>query len=83
MKKYTKKFFKGGVGEEPSFDNIEYNAKEAKKNIGLPKKLWMELSEKFAESKLKEELENVNTCFMAGVVIGWVERGNLKLKNKK
>lgn len=81
MNKYTKKFFKGGTGKESSFDNIEYNAKRAKKNIGLPKKLWMELSEKFAESKLKEELVDFNTCFMAGVVVGWVERDNLK--NKK
>ena len=75
MKLFTKKFLKRIPKEDASFGNISHNAKEAEKRIGIPQKLYKELSMEFPQSNLKKGC-GINTIFMAGVVVGFVEKNN-------
>lgn len=86
MKKWTKEFLKKEVVVKDKIKNLdifdakEYNAEVAYKKLGIPKKLWFELSEKSWDDLLisinKKAITNesaITTAFMAGVVVGWKE----------
>jgi len=81
MKKFTKKFINQKLKIEMSIENIKYNAKKANKKLGIPEKLYLELSKEFPHSKLRQTLDKTNspTTFMAGFIIGWAEK-NYKTK---
>lgn len=81
MKEYSKKFLNKSWESDGS-DGTMSNAKKAEKRLGLPKELWLELSKHwqvladiFSNKDLRDE-HKINSAFMAGVVIGWVEKNN-------
>jgi len=76
MKKWTKKFLNRKSTNNHCIGGIFENAKEAKKWIGLPEELWLELSEKNTLLEtMKGKLANVKiSSFMAGVAVGWAEK---------
>ena len=83
MKKYTKKFLNKVVKGKTSWDKTVKNSEGAKRELGIPKKLYIELSENIAEKNLFRsiiELEDFeSTLFIAGFVIGWAEKNkNIK-----
>jgi len=78
MKKFTKKLLKSGTPKcDLSIDHIFSNSEKANKKLGIPKKLYLELSDKFPRSKLKKDCDNSdskNNYFIAGFIIGWAEK---------
>ena len=76
MKKFTKKILNKKVTGESSYENIKDNAKKASKKLGIPEKLWMELSDEFPQSPIQKTCQNEATVFMLGFAIGWAELNN-------
>jgi len=77
MKKWTTKFLNQEIKDCPK-QALMSNAKNAERLIGLPVKLWLELSE---PNKLLNQLKkckniNIETYFIAGVAVGWAEKNN-------
>ena len=84
MKKLTQKFLKNGlIKSELTFENINWNAKRLSKKLRIPKELYLELSEKFPQSKLRQDCDKANspTTFMAGFVVGWIEKSGSRNNN--
>ena len=86
MKQKTKQFFEKEVKNTGITEkNIKYNAKKAFEKHGIPKDLWLELSEEFLRSKLFRRIKDTkSTIFMAGFVVGWIEKSkkSAKMNNK-
>lgn len=81
MKKYSKKFLNKKLLK--SADGFERNQERALKVLGIPKKLWEELSKHhtllFSISKGRVELPiKINTAFLAGFIVGWAEKSSEK-----
>jgi len=85
MKKPTEKFLNEDLSSSKSIDeDTIINAEGAYKKFKVPKKLWYELSKHhkllFSISQNKENINiKINTAFMAGFVVGWIEN-NKKIK---
>lgn len=80
MKNWTKQFLDKKTTGTISIVKRNENAIKAQKKIGIPKELWLDLSEynstllsSIAKLKTGEEIE---TLFMAGVAVGWAEKNN-------
>jgi hypothetical protein len=84
MKNWTKKF----LGKRAMFPCVNHkeNGERLNKQTRFPEKLWSELSTEIKESELIESVydlcrehpayiqEIINSTFMAGVAVGWVEK---------
>jgi hypothetical protein len=80
MKKFTKEFInKQRKEEEPTNRKVKGNAKRAMKVLGIPEKLYLELYDEFLLSPLIDWVQNTNTAFFAGFLVGWAEK-NSKIK---
>jgi hypothetical protein len=96
MKKWTKKFLNKTMLEkwekeynDPlNCNHTKDNAEKAFKKFGIPKDLWMELSEHhiilqdIIKSSIKLEWK-FNMAFMCGFLVGWKERMDDKKRINK
>jgi hypothetical protein len=80
MKNWTKKFLKRNISNKPVVSYTK-NAVGAKKQVGVPEKLWCEISDGLPNTELltsirglPEVVEGYNTAFMAGFTCGWAEK---------
>lgn len=77
MKQWTKKFINKKRKISIKKNWLLENAKGAEKKLGLPIKLWIELSKM---NQITQDYEKYpETIFMAGVAVGWAEQ-NKKIK---
>lgn len=78
MKNFTKKFINNNfLSSNVSIKNIYHNAKESNKKLGIPEKLFLELSKEFPKSKLRyscDESGSTPSSFIAGFCVGWAEK---------
>lgn len=77
MKQFTDKFLNRTCVDE-GFDATEHNGEQAKKLIGFPIELWLQLSTAFSLSELRQSFKNkdITSAFFAGVAVGWAEKNN-------
>lgn len=82
MKKWTKKFLSRKTTGKETNQKMLSNAKRAEEDIGIPSKLWIELSAKIWRSDLGNAIIKsgvFQTAFIVGFAIGWAEK-NRKIK---
>jgi len=80
MQKVSKKLLKIMPGP-PNVNTVQHNAEGAFKVVGIPPKLWMELTVAAADSSALHSLEvfnsgiavAINTAFLIGVMVGYAE----------
>ncbi len=80
MKQFTKKFINRKPTNDNNIKNKAHNAKKANEKLGIPEKLYLELSKEFPKNNLHRacyKINDISTAFIAGFIVGWAE------KNKK
>lgn len=83
MREFCKKFLNKKSRRSRGIETINNNKKRAKKQVGIPEKIWEEYSYKIDNTTLFESIYEsirvegtqtaLHSAFMAGFVCGWME----------